>query len=368
MSLVGYEYSDDEEGDQEVFDSKSVEPVKDVPVASSSPSLITTKNGSSNLPLNATNKPTDTSAKLSQLPSASLVTSTLKKDSIKRSASGRIQITADLSLLNAQQSDDSDDEEERERKRLKKSMHGSRLITMLPKPKNPTKTTTSKSSLTSLVPNSVANRSKAPNTSTKTPNTSTKTQIETNEKKPASSASSFFFTNSDDDDDEEEYKLPQIEKEILPTPFVSSAAPILDARPVYGPSKPESIADAILTDSLYSPLDQSVPKLDPNKDITYKKFIASKFGDEASAGDIKFVDFDMSKHLSQNTDWLKNITIEKEDRDEEDAEGNAPNSTARRKNQITFLAYQAKKRETELKNQWAANRQSKNQTRKKYGF
>lgn len=362
MSLVGYAYSDDEESDQKVFDSKD-ELVKNEPVTNSSASLTETKNASVNSSLNATNKSTETTTKLSQLPSVSLVNSTLKKDSIKRSANGRIQITADLSLLNAQHSDDSDDEEERERKRLKKSMHGSRLITMLPKPKNPTKATTSKSTLTSLVPNSVANRSKAPITSTKA-------QIETIEKKPenpASSGSSFFFTNSDDDDDDEDIQLPQIEKEILPTPFASSAAPVFDARPVYGPSKPEVIPDAILTDSLYSPLDQSLPKLDPNKDITYKKFIASKFGEEASANDIKFVDFDMSKHLSQNTDWLKNITIEKEDRDEED-EGNAPNSTARRKNQITFLAYQAKKRETELKNQWAANRQSKNQTRAKYGF
>lgn len=368
MSLVGYAYSDDEEDDQEVVD-QAEESIKNVPDSKLPEKLVeaNAEMGSSTSTLTSNNELTKASAKLSQLPPPQPVTSTLKKDHVKRSANGRIQIKADLSLLTAQHSDDSDDdEEERERKRLKKSMQGSRLITMLPKPKNYTKSTVQpKSSLTSLVPNSVANRSKAANSVSKTP----VEPVEKKQEKPTSSTSSFFFTNSDDDEDEDDNQLPQIEKEIYPSPFpAATVAPNLDARPVYGPSKPESIPEAILTDSLYSPLDQSVPKLDPNNDITYKKYIASKFGDEASAGDIKFVDFDMSKHLSQNTDWIKNITIEKEDRDEEESEGNAPNSTARRKNQITFLAYQAKKRETELKNQWAANRLSKNQTRAKYGF
>lgn len=362
MSLVGYDYSDSEEDDQEVANQQE-EPIKNV---SEKLAGTTTELGNSSTSSTSNSESTNAPTKPSQLPPAQPVISTLKKDLVKRSANGRIQITADLSLLNAQHSDDSDDEEERERKRLKRSMQGSRLITMLPKPKNPTKPTVQpKSSLTSLVPNSVANRSKAQN-----PVSTTATEtVEKKPEKPTSSTSSFFFTNSDDDDEDDDNPLPTTAKEIYPTAFPTSAiAPDLDARPVYGPSKPEIIPEAILADSLYSPIDQSVPKLDPNNDITYKKYIASKFGEEASAGGIKFVDFDMSKHLSQNTDWIKNITIEKEDRDEEEDEKSAPNSTARRKNQITFLAYQAKKRETELKNQWAANRLSKNKTRAKYGF
>ena len=40
----------------------------------------------------------------------------------------------------------------------------------------------------------------------------------------------------------------------------------------------------------------------------------------------------------------------------------------RRKHQMTYLAYQARERELELKNQWAANRATQRETRKKYGF
>lgn len=45
-----------------------------------------------------------------------------------------------------------------------------------------------------------------------------------------------------------------------------------------------------------------------------------------------------------------------------------PSSLQKRKHQITYLAYQAKERELELKNQWANNRFTKKQTQSKYGF
>lgn len=87
-------------------------------------------------------------------------------------------------------------------------------------------------------------------------------------------------------------------------------------------------------------------------------------------------------------EWmLKNMTEEQEkDYSHRDSQ---PNSTQKRKHQITYLAFQvniifflvsqklninfafffqAKERETELKNQWADNRQSKKQTQAKYGF
>ena len=99
------------------------------------------------------------------------------------------------------------------------------------------------------------------------------------------------------------------------------------------------------------------------EDYTYKKMIASKFGEE-TADEINIVDIDVSKHLSQSKDWLKTISEEKE----EPYQGVMPTSTARRKHQITYLAFQAKQREVELKNQWAANRMTKSQTRSKYGF
>lgn len=45
-----------------------------------------------------------------------------------------------------------------------------------------------------------------------------------------------------------------------------------------------------------------------------------------------------------------------------------PTAQQRRKHQITYLAYQAKERELELRQQWSANRQTRRQTQSKYGF
>lgn len=45
-----------------------------------------------------------------------------------------------------------------------------------------------------------------------------------------------------------------------------------------------------------------------------------------------------------------------------------PTSQQRRKHQITYLAFQAKERELELRQQWSANRQTRRQTQSKYGF
>ncbi|XP_067931124.1 proline-rich protein PRCC-like [Watersipora subatra] len=48
--------------------------------------------------------------------------------------------------------------------------------------------------------------------------------------------------------------------------------------------------------------------------------------------------------------------------------GDGPSGQQKRKHQITYLAFQAKERELELKNTWAANRSTKQQTQAKYGF
>ncbi|KAL9986404.1 hypothetical protein ACROYT_G000547 [Oculina patagonica] len=45
-----------------------------------------------------------------------------------------------------------------------------------------------------------------------------------------------------------------------------------------------------------------------------------------------------------------------------------PTAQQRRKHQISYLAFQAKERELELRQQWSANRQTRRQTQSKYGF
>merc|ERR1712150_218729 len=45
-----------------------------------------------------------------------------------------------------------------------------------------------------------------------------------------------------------------------------------------------------------------------------------------------------------------------------------PSGQQKRKHQITYLAFKAKEREIDLKNEWASNRANKRQAQSKYGF
>ncbi|CAL1533672.1 unnamed protein product [Lymnaea stagnalis] len=66
---------------------------------------------------------------------------------------------------------------------------------------------------------------------------------------------------------------------------------------------------------------------------------------------------EVSKHLTEETEYVSHKSKD-----------NLPTAQQRRKKQITYLAYQAKERELELKNAWAQNRLTKKQTQSKYGF
>ncbi|KAJ6217598.1 hypothetical protein RDWZM_008755 [Blomia tropicalis] len=364
MSLVGYDYSDDDDDPQDpLIDNETKQNDNHLPTENS-------VNIDSDKTVTGSN---DNSSKLlaNLPPIQNVAAQSLDKNAVKRTSDGRIQIAApSLHLLNSAVSDDDSEEEERQqRERLQKSNKGSRLISMLPKPKNrntiimgscpaTSSASISKSSLTSLVPNSVANRNKS-KLNLEKPTTSKAVNANTNndKQKDEIGQTNFFFSNEDDNDSDDENVY--LDSEQISSPNFSSSPIIQTDAPVYGPAKP---AEPLPTKakSTIEPV-----TLDPNDDVTYKKFIASKFGDQPSA-DIKIVDFDMSKHLSENKEWLKNITLENEE--DPEIEAHAPNSTARRKNQITFLAYQARKREIELKNQWAQNKIAKTQTKAKYGF
>jgi len=73
---------------------------------------------------------------------------------------------------------------------------------------------------------------------------------------------------------------------------------------------------------------------------SYQQVINEKFGDEVSS-DVHVHEVNIRRHLGTNTDYLKTISEEKP----EEYAGEMPTAAARRKHQITFLAYQAKQRE-----------------------
>jgi len=99
------------------------------------------------------------------------------------------------------------------------------------------------------------------------------------------------------------------------------------------------------------------------QDVTLKKQILSKFNEDTST-DIDVMDVNVANHLTSSNEWLKTITEE----EPEEVKGPAPTGAAKRRHQITYLAYQAKERELALKKEWAAAKHTKTQTRAKYGF
>lgn len=275
-----------------------------------------------------------------QQPSSSSTLSSLNKIvAKKKSGSSLIQISAP-SL--AELEDTSSDEDEPKHKRSKPSSSGSGLSSLLPKPKSalPTpefkaSTSTVKTSVTQLVPDSI--RLKKP---TLPPPRVTRSKDDDDD---GIEIKSFFSmpstSNTGEQRPEETAVLPSVE-----------IAPKLDKNPPIVHNMP----DVPTASSSTIPVDD---------DYTLKKKIAARFGDE-TADQISIMDVNVNDHLYQNKEYLKTISLEQP----QEVKGDAPNATAKRKHQITYLAYQAKQRELALKNEWAANKVAKSQTRAKYGF
>lgn len=91
-----------------------------------------------------------------------------------------------------------------------------------------------------------------------------------------------------------------------------------------------------------------------------------------------FADFETAEIIEARIDdWMSGYEVQKvKDLTQEQSRisyskkhnKDMPTMQQKRKHQITYLAYEAKERELELKNQWAENRFTKKQTQSKYGF
>uniref|UniRef100_T1JFS4 Proline-rich protein PRCC n=1 Tax=Strigamia maritima TaxID=126957 RepID=T1JFS4_STRMM len=82
--------------------------------------------------------------------------------------------------------------------------------------------------------------------------------------------------------------------------------------------------------------------------------------------EINFIDVSVDLEMPKGNE-IKRLTHEA-GYETDKPKGPAPSAQQRRKHQITYLAFQAKERELELKNQWAENRLTRKQTQSKYGF
>lgn len=93
------------------------------------------------------------------------------------------------------------------------------------------------------------------------------------------------------------------------------------------------------------------------------------FGKHGPKGEIKVINVHLDEVLS-GVDVTKNLPNDAEPMMSHSKKRNKdmPSSQQKRKHQISFLAFRAKERELELKNQWAENKFNKRQTQSKYGF
>lgn len=227
------------------------------------------------------------------------------------------------------------EDEEPKRKKVCTSKMGSSLTFMLPNPKN------DKSSFESakkLIPHSVSR----PKPNLPPPKNQNKPQLKTVDIEEEHTGN--FFSMSGDTSD-------NVKQDVVGAKSLSVNA---------APSIPEPEYTSYYTSPHtveYSADEEAIKTYD------LKKLVAEKFGEEPPE-DISIVDVNIKDHMERNRDWIKSISEEKP----QELQEAPPNSTARRKHQITFLAYQAKQRELSLKNEWSTNKYAKSQTRAKYGF
>lgn len=234
-----------------------------------------------------------------------------------------------------------DDDDERESKRFKYSSEkGSGLKSLLPPPKNKiTKTT-------SLVPQILKTKPQ----STVTKSTSIKpsfNQTFVDDDEPVN-----FFTFDSDQTIDKQSIDPQVQT-IQPNKFETDLINNeLSNKPINRSTNLDHSNQASLGG-----------ETDYQKERKLKYEIEKRFGDQMG-DDVKIQEVNIANHMNDNLDYIKTLS---EERDVQ-VKGPAPTSLAKRKHQITYLAYQAKQNELKLKNEWAQGRINRDQARSKYGF
>lgn len=340
MSLVAYDYSDDDEDDESVGPTVT--------------SVVSQNADMGNKPVTDREIP----------PISASASSSFGMMAVK-SATGKIQILAP-SFDNLDSSSD-EDEDRPKLRNLKPSAKGSGLRSILPPAKSssskfddddysfaprsatqpaskiitPSAASSSTSSITSLIPQSVKRK----------PVESVSLSKKKKEEDDVEMDPSKFFSLSDDTEATEQMDAESVPDKYLPsvnmTPALASDVPVVYEIPAEDWSQMGGARQG--------------PGM---SELQFKKKIASKFGDE-DADRIQLVDVNVNDHLLHNKEYLKSLTAEK---DQVDKDAPQPNPTVRRKHHITYLAHQAKQRELALKEEWARNRATRNQSRAKYGF
>lgn len=295
---------------------------------------------------------------------------------------------------------DSDDDEEPTEKKMKVNSDKTGLFAVLPPPKNAT--------------TKVANRALIPHTLTKKPAPAVAKSVPKTlpvpQKFAASSGVSHHDSDDDDDDDNDAsdgtvkfFSFETHKSDLLPS--IAAPAPVEippltdysadDVQPQYSAQNvlvtcPESSSETSNSEPGFVTVGSdeasgnssgpmygvAYPEEPPTgEDVAHSSTVdlpeeaLREFGRRRRGQEeITFIDVSADEQMPKADEWLtKGLTEEKESHSHR-KRSHMPTSQQRRKHQITYLAFQAKERELELKNQWAQNRLTKRQTQSKYGF
>ncbi|CAD5113219.1 DgyrCDS2402 [Dimorphilus gyrociliatus] len=261
------------------------------------------------------------------------------------------KIVVDFSALNK---DDSDDEDQPKGKIevTKKST----LLSMLPSARG-----SGSGQQKLMVPHKVSNKSQKPTAKNISKLSMKKTADSDNEDADDGEIGSSFFSFHDKTTElpattkfESAFMGPSWAQTKLEEPPLREPTPELEI----GPSKPTQ----------NETVNFAYPEVD---DLIHTEEMKKIQGKKSSIKDeINFIKVDTDAFIGDaRANVMKNLTS---DEDlalmDEVSKMKAPSGNAKRKHQITYLAHQAKVRELELKNQWAASKMNRQASRNKYGF
>ncbi|KAI5744874.1 hypothetical protein M8J76_006051 [Diaphorina citri] len=253
-----------------------------------------------------------------------------------------------ISIPSLDEFDEEDGETNKPRKaKLTASLKGSGLFSVLPKPRHEFLATPRQmcSSTCPLTPQNI--KSKA-----KTTNPSDPDEHHFDEKKEEEN----FFTIPDRKSDTLEVVADKTIEEYL-KPIVQHETKASKC------SNHEDIA-CISHTEIEMPCHASSTPIELNNDVLRKLGGRKRKGEDLIVKDV-----DGNSLVPDSQQWLtKQLSTETTYRPSHNSKHDGPTSQQKRKHQITYLAFQAKANELDLKNQWANNRQSKRQTQSKYGF
>lgn len=245
---------------------------------------------------------------------------------------------------------------------------GSSLLSMLPRPKTGPASTVTK--LPESSKSSITSTSTAPSTSKKSVpmipySLMNKKKQTTQKKKPQKqedsdsdeeAGSSSFFSFAGDE------KLPEVSQNEINSMVAKKAAKMNEF------IKKLDKEDEEVQEDQQELEPQPISNIDDSDRTAFNALMGESKAKRTKLNEIQFVELSAQEVLPDRNEWLQK-TLRGETQFL--ATGNiekGPNALAKRKHQISYLSMRAETNEAELEAMWASNRQTKRESKSKYGF